>query len=72
MTKALCAGHSIDFTAVDEHDLDLDEARRTCGRCPLLVGCRNYALKVADVAGLAGGMTERERRRVHRQRRRSA
>lgn len=58
---ALCAGHRIDFTDVDEDHLDLDEARATCGRCPLLVPCRNYALKVADVAGLAGGMTELER-----------
>ena len=61
MTRPLCADHGIDFTEVTERSPELAEARATCGRCPLLVSCRNYALREADVAGIAGGMTEKER-----------
>lgn len=60
-TGALCATHRLDFTELDEHSPDLPEARATCGRCPLLIPCRQYALKTANVSGVAGGMTEAER-----------
>lgn len=45
------------------------EARRVCATCPVLDECRAWALdQPADLAGVWGGLTERDRRRMRRQR----
>lgn len=38
-------------------------ARRICARCPVLEPCRDWALRQPNLAGIWGGMSERERRR---------
>ncbi|MQA06904.1 MAG: hypothetical protein GEV07_30835 [Streptosporangiales bacterium] len=47
-------------------------AKRLCETCPLMQVCRDWALAHPDKAefGVWGGLTEHERRALHRQRRR--
>jgi WhiB family redox-sensing transcriptional regulator len=53
-------------------DEDAEEARAICLLCPVREACLEYALTVREKSGVWGGLTERERRRVLRQRRRTA
>ena len=55
-----------------ETDDDADEAKAICAACPVRGPCLEYALLAREKLGVWGGLTERERRRVLRQRRRSA
>ena len=47
-------------------DGSADEAKRVCRACPVLDECREWALDHRVRYGIWGGLTERERRRVHR------
>jgi len=47
-------------------------ARRICADCPVKVMCLEYALENRIDHGVWGGTSERERRRILRQRRREA
>ena len=49
-----------------------EEAKAICAQCGVRVSCLEYALAVRERDGVWGGTTERERRRIIRQRRRSA
>jgi WhiB family redox-sensing transcriptional regulator len=49
-----------------------EEAKAICAACPVRVSCLEYAITVRERDGVWGGTTERERRRIIRQRRRSA
>ncbi len=55
---------------------DLDEeavvAKAVCEVCPVRRSCLEHALNVREKEGVWGGATERERRRLLRQRRKSA
>jgi WhiB family redox-sensing transcriptional regulator len=53
-------------------DEDADEAKAICARCPVRQACLEYALVNRERDGIWGGATERERRRMIRQRRKSA
>ena len=55
----------------DEGDEALD-AKAVCADCGVRVSCLEYALVVREKQGVWGGATERERRRMIRQRRRTA
>jgi WhiB family redox-sensing transcriptional regulator len=55
-----------------EDDEQADEAKLICGACPVREACLEHALLVREKHGVWGGLTERERRRVIRRRRRSA
>ncbi|MFC0452770.1 WhiB family transcriptional regulator [Rhodococcus jostii] len=46
------------------------QARQICRPCPVLVQCRNHALVVGETYGVWGGMTEGDRRKHSRRRRR--
>ena len=48
------------------------EAKGICASCPVREPCLEYALTVREKHGVWGGRTERERRRLIRQRRKSA
>lgn len=67
--QALC-------TQVDTGDLffpekggSTREAKSTCARCEVRAECLEYALANDERHGLWGGVTERERRRIARERR---
>ncbi len=47
-------------------------AKAVCGGCPVRQPCLEHALSIREKDGVWGGATERERRRIIRQRRRTA
>lgn len=69
--RAACRGldPEIFYPVSDE---DADEAKSICAVCPVREACLEYALANRERDGVWGGATERERRRLIRQRRKSA
>ena len=59
------------FYPVSDEDEAL-EAKQICATCPVRVACLEYALAAREKHGVWGGATERERRRMLRQRRKTA
>ncbi len=53
-------------------DEDAGEAKSICGTCAAQEQCLEYALSNRETDGVWGGATERERRRILRQRRKTA
>ena len=51
---------------------EAEEAKAICNICPVCETCLEYALANREREGVWGGLNERERRRVSRQRRKSA
>ena len=49
-----------------------EEAKAICASCPVRLSCLEHALTMRERDGVWGGTTEKERRRIIRQRRRSA
>mgnify|MGYP006263115963 CR=1 FL=1 len=49
-----------------------EAAKRVCAQCHVQTACLEHALAFREKEGVWGGTTERERRRIVRQRRRSA
>jgi WhiB family transcriptional regulator, redox-sensing transcriptional regulator len=49
-----------------------EEAKDVCTQCAVRVTCLEFALSHREKQGVWGGATERERRRIIRQRRRTA
>jgi WhiB family transcriptional regulator, redox-sensing transcriptional regulator len=70
-TKAAC--HGLDPQVFyPETDEDGEQAKQVCAACPVQGACLEYALGRREKEGVWGGCTERERRRIIRQRRRTA
>jgi WhiB family redox-sensing transcriptional regulator len=69
--QAACRGldPQIFYPATDE---EAETAKSVCQRCAVRETCLEHALTVREKEGIWGGCTERERRRIIRQRRRSA
>jgi WhiB family transcriptional regulator, redox-sensing transcriptional regulator len=55
-----------------ETDEEAEEAKAVCGECGVQTACLEHALVQREKEGVWGGATERERRRIIRQRRRTA
>lgn len=55
-----------------DSDDGAEEAKEICASCPVRISCLEHALSARERDGVWGGATERERRRIIRQRRRSA
>ena len=53
-------------------DEEAEEAKDICAECSVRQPCLEYALANRERDGVWGGATERERRRIIRQRRKSA
>lgn len=71
--RAACRGIDVEifYPATDE-DVDAEPAKAVCAECPVRQACLEYALAHREREGVWGGATERERRRILRQRRKSA
>jgi WhiB family redox-sensing transcriptional regulator len=70
---AACTGLDPDiFYPSSEDDIDAEPAKLVCGQCAVREACLEFALVVREKDGVWGGATERERRRMIRQRRRTA
>ena len=69
--RAACRGIDPDifYPASEE---EADEAKAICAQCPVREACLEYALANRERDGVWGGATERERRRMIRQRRKTA
>ena len=70
-TNGACNGldPSIFFPDSEEN---AGEAIAICNECPVRISCLEHALTVREKEGVWGGATDRERRRLIRQRRRTA
>jgi WhiB family redox-sensing transcriptional regulator len=70
---AACTGLDPDiFYPASEDDSDAAPAKLVCAECVVREPCLEFALAVREKDGVWGGATERERRRMIRQRRRTA
>ena len=69
--RAACRGidPEVFYPATDE---EAEEAKAICVMCPVRQACLEHALANREREGVWGGCTERERRRIIRQRRKSA
>ncbi|MGB9112001.1 MAG: WhiB family transcriptional regulator [Acidimicrobiales bacterium] len=69
--RSACRGldPEIFYPATDE---EADEAKAICAICPVRQMCLEHALAAREREGVWGGLTERERRRVVRQRQKTA
>ena len=71
--RAACRGIDADiFFPVTDDESDAVEAKAICSVCPVRQACLEHALACREREGIWGGTTERERRRIVRQRRKSA
>jgi WhiB family transcriptional regulator, redox-sensing transcriptional regulator len=68
---AACRGIDPDvfYPVTDE---EAEPAKAVCDQCSVRQACLEYALAAREREGVWGGATERERRRIIRQRRRTA
>ena len=66
-----CRGLEATMFYPDDDDLAL-EAKSVCAGCDVRIACLEHALQAREKSGIWGGATERERRRMIRQRRRTA
>ena len=55
-----------------DNESEAEIAKEVCESCAVRVACLEFALANREKEGVWGGCTERERRRIIRQRRRSA
>ena len=71
--KAACQGLAPEiFYPTTDDDADAAAAKAVCAECQVREPCLEFALAVREKDGVWGGATERERRRMIRQRRRTA
>ena len=69
--RAACRGVDPDIFYPVSDD-DLEEAKAVCASCSVRQACLEYSLAAREREGVWGGLTERERRRIVRQHRKSA
>ena len=48
------------------NEQDIDAAKKLCRKCPLLIGCRKFAITDNQNEGVWGGLSPDERRKVKR------
>ena len=71
--NAACRGLDASvFYPADDDPEAIEAAKAICAQCPVAASCLEYALSEREKNGVWGGCTERDRRRIIRQRRRSA
>ena len=70
--RAFLADHPPPDLDVVVSDEDADGAKAVCATCVVREACLEFALTNREHDGVWGGATERERRRIVRQRRKSA
>ncbi len=66
-----CKGLNSDMFYPDD-EVSAASAKAVCGSCVVQSACLEHALTLREKAGVWGGATERDRRRIIRQRRKTA
>lgn len=69
--SAACRGVDPEIFYPDSEE-EAEAAKSVCGQCDVRETCLEFALANREREGVWGGATERERRRLLRQRRKSA
>ena len=69
--KAACRGLDPEIFYPASED-DAEPAKVVCSSCPVRMPCLEFALNNREHDGIWGGASEKERRRIVRQRRKSA
>lgn len=69
---AACRGLDPQIFYPSDEDAEALPAKAVCDVCAVRQSCLEYALAKREKEGVWGGATERERRRIIRQRRKSA
>jgi WhiB family redox-sensing transcriptional regulator len=67
MDEGLCNGMD-PALFFPERGASTREAKDTCRACPVRMECLEYALERGEKFGIWGGLSERERRRIRKQR----
>lgn len=70
--QAACRGLDSEVFFPDDDGEESELAKKVCGSCEVQDSCLSYALRNREKGGVWGGATERERRRIVRQKRRNA
>jgi WhiB family transcriptional regulator, redox-sensing transcriptional regulator len=70
--NAACRGLDPDIFYPALDDDDVVDAKAVCRSCLVQETCLEFALNVREKEGVWGGATEKERRRILRQRRRAS
>ena len=71
--KGRCRGADPEvFFPVEDDEAAEAEAKAVCEQCVVREACLEHAITSREKIGVWGGLTERERRRLIRQRRKSA
>ena len=60
------------FHPAEDDEVGATAAKDICAVCPVVEPCLEFAISTREKDGVWGGLTARERRRLIRQRRRSA
>ena len=71
MRQAACADMNSDLF-FSQRGASTDEAKAACRACPVRAECLAYAMNTGERFGIWGGLSERERRQLRRDRRRAA
>ncbi len=64
---ANCTGANADLF-FPERGASTRRAKQICGECDVLVECLEYAIANGEKFGIWGGLSERERRRIRKER----
>lgn len=67
-TDAVCRGVDPDlfFPLGDTSYRQIEDAKKVCAGCPIRSKCLDWALETRQDSGVWGGLSERERRTIHR------
>jgi WhiB family redox-sensing transcriptional regulator len=68
MAEGLCADKHPSFFFPSD-GVGVEKARKVCNECPMQATCLEYALRNRIDHGVWGGTSERQRRRILRERR---
>lgn len=72
MAQGACVGAPSELFFPNDTDYEtITDAKRLCQTCPVLETCADHALTFREDYGVWGGMSERDRRRIRRQRRKA-
>ena len=72
MAQGACVGAPSELFFPNDTDWwIIDRAKRLCATCPIIDQCADHALTHREPYGVWGGLSEKDRRRILRQRRQS-
>ena len=66
MSHGLCVGDEDWYLISHESLAEQRQAKRLCTECPVRTTCLQWALDTGETQGVLGGMTEQERRPLHK------